>query len=58
MQECRDVSAQRNALHYGLLKECEARVARGDDANSFIEEILRKKNEHDLDRDAIAYVHR
>lgn len=50
MKECYRIRDRRNKVHFTLLEECERRVARGDDANSFIEGILERQKEYDLER--------
>lgn len=56
MKACYAIRDRRNKVHYGLFEEREQKVARGADANSFIEDILHQKKDYDLDRDAISWV--
>lgn len=43
-------------LYFGLLDECEKRVASGNENGCFMEEVLAKRKELELDHELVGYV--
>ena len=56
IQECRETKAKRDGFHLPLFRQCEARVERKLDCRSLMEEVLRRKDEFEIDRETIAFV--
>ncbi|ESK85919.1 cytochrome p450 [Moniliophthora roreri MCA 2997] len=47
---------KQRALYFGLLDECEQRMKRGEENESYMEQILMEKRELGLDREMIGYL--
>lgn len=50
------VKAMQREVYFGLLEEAEARVARGESAGSFMEDVIQHREELGMSREAAAYL--
>lgn len=55
--QARHVRDLQRKLYFGLLDECEKRVASGNENGCFMEEVLAKREELELDHELVGYVH-
>jgi hypothetical protein len=55
---CREIKQKQRSLHHALLRECEERVAEGQDADDapFMDQIVQRQDELGLSRDMTACV--
>ncbi|KAL0954810.1 hypothetical protein HGRIS_003756 [Hohenbuehelia grisea] len=55
-QLCKETRKRQQALYFGLLEECEARMARGVENGCFMEEVIQRQVEFGLRRDLVGYL--
>ena len=53
---CRKVRSEQQELYFGLLGECEDRLAKGEENGCYMEDLLRRQDEYGLNRESSAYV--
>ena len=53
---CRRVRSIQREFYFGLLAECEDRLAKGEENGCYMEDLLRRQDEYGLNRETSAYV--
>jgi len=51
---CRQARTLQRRLYFGLLEEVETRLARGDSTGCFMEDVIQRRDESGMSRDAAA----
>lgn len=53
---CNKTRKMQRALYFGLLAECEERLAKGEENGCFMDEVIKGREQFGLDREMLAWV--